>query len=349
MRARVTSSFTYADRAGNIFYVWNGTVPSLPQASGGDTAAVPARRTADVWTRYVPFDSLPQLLNPPGGYIHNENDSPYFTNLHQILDWTRYPASFPEPSLRLRSQLAIALIDNKRKLSLEDVVVLKHSYRMLLADRVKDDLVGAVRASNPSPAVTEAIAALAAWDDTAAPTSRGGVLFEIWWRKYTEGANPDSMFAQPWTTTAPASTPRGLKDAPRAAQAFTWAVDETTRRYGRYDVAWGDVHRVRLGTVDVPVGGCAGALGCFRVLNFRTDPDGKRSAIGGDGWVLAVEFGDQPRAYSVLAYGESPREDSPFHSDQAAMFARGEMKSVAWTEAEIERSTLRRYRPGEGR
>jgi acyl-homoserine-lactone acylase len=346
MRARVTSSFTYADRAGNIYYVWNGTVPALPRPSGGDTAAVPAARTADVWTRYVPFDSLPQLLNPPGGYVHNENDSPYFTNLHRILDWTRYPAPFPEPSLRLRSQLAVALIDNKRKLSLDDVITLKHSYRMLLADRVKEDLIAAVRASSPTPPVAAAAATLAAWDNTAAPDSRGGVLFETWWRKYTEGANPDTMFAQPWSATAPTSTPRGLRDAPRAAQAFAWAVDETTRRHGGPDVAWGAVHRVRLGAVDVPVGGCAGAMGCFRVLNFRTDPDGKRSVIGGDGWVLAVEFGDQPRAYSVLAYGESPREDSPYHSDQAAMFARGEMKPVAWSEAEIARQTVRRYRPG---
>lgn len=97
-----------------------------------------------------------------------------------------------------------------------------------------------------------------------------------------------------------------------------------TRRHGRADVAWGDVHRVRVGRVDAPVGGCPGALGCFRVLNFATDPDGRRSVVGGDGWVLAVEFGRRaPRAYSVLAYGQSPRPDSPYHHDQAAMFARG--------------------------
>ena len=39
-------------------------------------------------------------------------------------------------------------------------------------------------------------------------------------------------------------------------------------RHGRWDVAWGEVHRVRRGTVDVPVGGCSGAMGCFRVLTF---------------------------------------------------------------------------------
>jgi acyl-homoserine-lactone acylase len=157
------------------------------------------------------------------------------------------------------------------------------------------------------------------------------------------------MYAQPWTTATPASTPRGIRFVPRAVDAFTWAVRETTQRYGRADVAWGDVHRVRRGTVDVPVGGCSGDIGCFRVLQYKDDPDGKREATGGDGWILAVEFGDQPKAYSVLAYGESPRPDSPFHNDQAAMFARGQVKSVAWSEAEIERQTVRRYRPGEHR
>jgi acyl-homoserine-lactone acylase len=347
VRARVNSNFTYADRAGNIFYVWNASIPALPHPSGGDTTAVPARTTDDVWTRYVPFDSLPQLLNPRGGYVRNENDPPYHTSLRQVLDRSRYPANFPEPLLRLRSQLSLTLVDPQRKVSLEDVVALKHSYRMLLADRVKDDLLAAVRASSPAPQVAEAIALLSRWDNTAAPASRGGVLFEAWWRKYIEGADADTMYAQPWTVTAPAMTPRGLKNPPRAAEAFTWAVEETTGRHGRYDVAWGEVHRVRIGTVDVPVGGCSGSLGCFRVLNFRTDPDGKRAVTGGDGWVIAVEFRDVPRAYSILAYGESARDDSPHHADQAEMFARGEMKRVAFTEQDIETQTIRRYRPGE--
>ncbi len=347
IRARLNSNFTYADRAGNIFYVWNAAIPALPHPSGGDTLAIPARSTADIWTRYVPFDSLPQLENPPGGYVQNENDSPYFTNMHQVLDRSRYPDNFPEPSLRMRSQLSLQLVDNKRRLSLEDVVELKHSYRMLLADRVKGDLVTAVRATAPDNATSAAIALIEKWDDTAAPDSRGGVLFESWWRHYTNGASADTMFAEPWTVNNPLSTPRGLANPTRAAQAFSAALTETVQRYGSFDVAWGEVHRVRMGPVDVPVGGCGGALGCFRVLNFGTDPDGRRSVIGGDGWVLAVEFGNIPRAYSVLAYGESPNPASPYHSDQAEMFARGEMKRVAWTEQDVDAQAVRRYRPGQ--
>ena len=348
MRARVTSNLTYADRAGNIFYVWNASIPSLPHASGGDTSAVPASKTSDIWTRYVPFDSLPQLLNPRGGYVRNENDPPYHTNLRQVLDRAKYPANFPEPDLRLRSQHSLMLVDNNRKMTLEEIIALKHSYRMILADRVKADLLAAVRASNPDSSVLAAANMLEKWDNSAAPASKGGVLFATWWQRMTpQGAPADSVMAERWDPARPLLTPRGLRDPAKAAEAFKAAVQETTRRFGSADVAWGDVHRVRVGTVDVPVGGCSGALGCFRVLNFRNDPDGKRSAIGGDGWVIAVEFLDVPKSYSVLAYGQSPREDSPYHSDQAAMFARGEMKRVLFTEADIEKGTEKRYRPGQ--
>ena len=349
LRARVNSSFTYADRAGHIYYLWNASVPALPHASGDTMRAIPVSRTSEAWTSYVAFDSLPQVLDPPGGYVHNENDAPYYTNMRAPLDPKRFPSYFPEPRLGLRSQLAIDLIDNDRRLSLEDVVALKHSYRMLLADRVRDDLVSAVRATKPTGDVAAAIDLIAGWDKTVAPDSRGGTLFESWWRRYL-GRGPhaaDSAFAEPWSAAAPTSTPRGLRSPARAADAFAWAVDEMKRHYGAFDVAWGEVHRVRRGPVDVPVGGCSSDLGCFRVLTYRDDPDGKREATGSDGWILAVEFGDEPRAYSVLAYGESPRPDSPFFADQAEMFARGELKPVLWREADIEAHTIRRYHPGE--
>jgi len=349
IQARETSNFTYADRAGNIFYVWVATAPMLAHPQGGDTLAILATESRHVYQRIAPFDSLPQVLNPPGGYIHNENDSPHFTNLNQILPHT-YPFFVEEPDLQLRSQHAVEILHNDRKFSLEELVEAKHSMRMLLADRVKPELVEAVRATSPTGDVARAVELLEKWDNTVAAKSKGGVLFEVWWNQYrmlTRGRGP---YAVSWSADQPMTTPRGLADPQRAVEAFTWAVTETARRYGRWDVTWGDVHRVRRGDVDVPVGGCTGALGCFRVLQFQNADDGKRVATGGDGWVLAVEFGDQPRAYSVLAYGQSPDTTSPYHADQAAMFAAGKMKRVRWTDGDIKAGAVERYRPGrEGR
>jgi len=356
MRAHVEQNLTYADRDGNIVYLWNATIPRLPTASGGDTAAIPASRSEQVWHDLVPLADMPMLRNPKGGYVQNANDPFHFTNLNAVFDSTRFPANFPRPELGLRTQLSLRLVQRQARMSLEDVIRLKHDYTMLLAERLKDDLIRAVRATQPTGPVADAVGVLERWDNTTAPESRGGTLFEAWFRRYmaADETNRGSYdvrwaraFAVPWSAAEPTTTPRGIANPDRAVAAFAAAVDEVTHDFGSPDVAWGDAHRVRVGDVDVPVGGCPGNLGCFRVINYGVSADSLWVANRGDGWVLAVEFGkDRPRAYSILAYGESNRPDSPHHADQAAMFARGEFKRVAFTEDEIARDLIRRYRPG---
>jgi len=354
MRARLTSNFTYADRDGNIYYLWNAALPRLPHPPVGELTAVQAKGSKDVWTEYVPFDSLPQVLNPPGGYVHNENSSHHYTNVRTpVVTKNAFP-NLEAPRLSLRSQLSIQLIGGDAKFSLEEVWKLKHNYRALLADRVKADLLAAVRASNPIGDTAVAIEVLEKWDNTTSAESRGSVLFQEWWRHYSnigEGRGPalpdDKRYAKIWNADDPLNTPRGLADRTRAVESFAWAVDEVKKRYGSYDVAWGEVHRVRRGDVDAPVGGCGNDLGCFRIMTYERAADGKMAAVGGDCWVLAVEFGDVPRAYSVLAYGQSSRPDSPYHADQAEMFASGEMKKVAFSNKDVDAQAISKYRPGE--
>jgi acyl-homoserine-lactone acylase len=399
IRAQVVSNFTYADRDGNIFYVWNATLPKRPRPSGHDTLAVNAVSGADVWSELFPWDSLPQLQNPVGGYTHNENDPFHFTNLNEIFDPSDWPEYFPEPRMRLRSQLGASLIDGSDRLGLEEVVRRKHDMRMLMAERVKEDLLTAVRGADPvvleraardgaadaadqivarieaaadtdlsgvvgsdtvSVTANEILAAadlLDHWDNTTASDSRGGVLFKVWYYRYFDLVIPEgdgrpfndrfnALFEEPWSADRPMETPQGLVDPETAAFAFAGAVAETKGLFGGWDVTWGEAHRYRLGNLDVPANGCSGTLGCFRVTYYDEAEDGKQVAYSGDGWVLAVEFGDTPRAYSVLAYGQSSRLDSPHLTDQLEMFARGELKPVAWTEAEIERDLVHSYRPG---
>jgi acyl-homoserine-lactone acylase len=356
IRGHRGSNFTYADAEGNIFYLWNASLPNLPHPPGEDERAIPASRTSDVWVDSIPFEQLPTLKNPPGGYIQNSNDTFHYTNLNAVVDPETLPEFFPKPRLRLRSQLSLQIVATDRKLSLEEVVDVKSDLRMLLADRVKEDLIQAVQQTKPKGEVRKGLELIKKWDNTVAPESRGGVLFQEWFQRYLWGRRkPDAeafddtweaAFKEPWNSGQPTETPRGLSDLKRAARAFKWAVKKTKKKYGNWDISWGEVHRVRMGDLDLPVGGCPGQLGCFRVLWFEDTEDGKRSVEGGDGWVLAVEFSDPPRAYSVLAYGQSSKEDSPHFNDQAKLFVQQRMKKVAFTEEEIAEQLLRKYRPG---
>ncbi len=335
----------YADREGNIFYLWNGTIPDLPHPAH-QSDAVPARKSADVWTRFHPIDELPQLFNPPGGYVQNCNSPPFFTNLQAPLDPDKFPEHYPANNVSLRSQHSLQLVDNDKKFSLEQVRDLKHSPNMLLADRVKDDLIQAVRKEQPQGEIAAALDLLESWDNTVAADSRGSTLFTQWWQIYSQDKRGGHEI--PWSADEPTTTPRGLDKPAWAVECFSTAIEECKERFGHWDVAWGDVHRIRMGDVDMPMSGGSGLMGCFRVAKFRTDEsDGKQIVNSGDSWVFTVEFGRQPRAYTIVGYSQSEVEGTPHFSDQAALYSANTMKPAAFTEDEIKKQLIVKYRPGE--
>ncbi len=316
-------NLAYADDAGNIFYLWNGTVIKRP-ADGS------------VWREFHKTAELPQLFNPRGGYVQSCNDPPWYTSLRDRLDPSKFPAYFePGRPLRLRSQMSLEMLEGQEKFSLEDVQRLKFNTKMLLADRVKADLLTAAQEGR-------AAEILKAWNNRVDRDSRGAVLFQRFWDTYSK-AIPEP-FAVPWRADDPARTPRGLADPGLAARHLADAAVWTRKTYGAEDVAWGDVHRVRIGDADLPADGAPGEYGLFHVVSFAPAADGKSVANSGDGWVLTVQFSKPLVAWSVLAYGETPG-----HSAQARLFAQQRFKRVPFTEAEIRANLLTSYHPGEER
>jgi acyl-homoserine-lactone acylase len=334
----------YADREGNIFYLWNGTIPDIPHERQAFDA-VAADDSDDIWTRFHPISELPQLLNPKGGYVHNCNSAPYLTNAQQRIDRDDYPKHFPDDRFSLRSQHSLEMINNDNKFNLEQIVDMKHSMRMLLAERVKEDLIAAVSSSEPDATMREAIKALEQWDNTVAADTQGSALFETWWKIYSKDNR--GGFAVDWSADEPTSTPYGLNKQDWAAEAFARAITKMKEKYGDWNLTWGDVHRVRRGELDLPVSGGSGLMGCFRVVAFKEADDHKQVVRGGDSWVFAVEFDETPRAYTVVGYSQSEVEGTPHFDDQAKLYSENRMKKAAFTEAEINKQLLTTYHPGE--
>ena len=340
-----SSNYTYADDQGNIFYIWNASTPKLPHAYEGDTVAHVVSQTSEIWRDLQDFDRIPQLENPKGGYLQNSNDPFYLTNLQQPIAREGQPDNYPKPRLRVRSQHSLALIDNEKKFSLEEVVDMKYSMKMVAADRLKGELINLIEKDSNYKDVGSY---LRKWDNTSAAESQGSVLFNEWFWYYRSLVGADSLYREPWEWDKPMSTPYGINKPDSAVKAMVMAIDTLESKYGSYELAWGDVYRVRRGDVDVPVGGGSGTLGNFRVIYFGPEEeDKKRRVIGGDGWVFAVEFGKEIKAYSVLAYGQSNNPDSPNFDDQAKLFAENKMKKVAFSEADIKKKLVKKYRPGE--
>ncbi len=353
VRAMPSSNFTYADADGNIAYVWNARLPAFPHEPS-DTALA-ADALGDLWTELVPWDSLPRLENPPGGYLQNSNDPPHYTTMRAVLRPEDLPVGSPEPRLRLRSQLSIRLAEQLGdSLTLDDVIDAKHDLTMLAAERLKPDLVRAARDAAsagrvPAGADADALGAAAdlleRWNNRASADARGAVLFDRWLRRYDEQVDSASYWTRAWTPDAPMDTPTGLGDPTVGVAALAWAIDDVTRRWGSWDVPWGEVHRARLGDLDLPAPGCSNLAGCFRILEFREADDGLMEVSRGDGWIFAVEFTEPLRAYTILAYGQTNDSTSPHHTDQLAMFLEGRMKPVLFSAEAVDSAAVTRYRP----
>ena len=359
-----TSNFTYADADGNVLYQWNARLPKREDDGTSYELDVPGGSKRYLWRGLHRVRDLPRLLNPSGGAIQNANNSPWWTSLANRLDMARFPSYVERHPLTLRPQRALQLLEADRTFSPDDVRALKFDVRVLLADRVLDDLLAAGRAvPAPSADLAEAMDVLARWDRQASAGSRGTALFLRFWDVYRQ--NLRAPFALPWSADAPMTTPRGLSDAAQAIAALERAAAAVRRDHGRLDPAWGDLVRFRFEDLDLAADGADGSYGLYRVMRFDAPRPGSAGASSGtssvrlagrvepaqppsgfgDGWVLLVHFTRPVEAWSILAYGQSSQPGSPHGRDQIRQFARHELRRVWFTEAEIAGNLERSYRP----
>jgi acyl-homoserine-lactone acylase len=351
----------YADKEGNSFYLFNGRFPDRPAGYDWE-GVVPGNTSATEWNHVLPQHRLPSLVNPKGDYVQSCNSSPWYTNLQQVIDRNKFPTDLTPNFNSMRTQLSLEMIENDPKISLEKMLRYKYNTKLLLADRVKDDLLKAVRGQTVNGVqLDEAAELLRQWDNTTSRDSKGAFLFTEFWRRY--GKQAKNPYRTPWDEKHPASTPSGLGEPETAREALAAAVKMLKQDYGTLAVAWGDVHRMRRGKLDVPIGGFIseyrdaktfdefrgaqfGDFGAFRIVRFNKDEkDGKFVAKGGDSYVFAVEFTSPPTAHSICAYSQSDDPKSPHFTDQSELFAKEQWKRVCFTEEDIARNTERSYHP----
>ncbi|MEM7305822.1 MAG: penicillin acylase family protein [Planctomycetota bacterium] len=332
----------YADRAGNVLHAFGGHAPVRPEGELDWRRPVPGTTAATLWTELHPYDALPRVANPPSGWVQNGNDPPWTATLPRELDAEDFPADLAPRFLHHQAQRSLRLLRDDASISFDELVSYKLSTHVELADRLVEAVAEAGRASGTAAAERGA-QVLAGWDRGVAAESRGAVLFLTLLHEFKSG---EAVFAQPWDEARPLATPAGLADPARAADALTAAVESVEERYGRADVAWGEVFRLRSldgsGDVDLPCSGGMRALGVMRSFDFAPDEDGRFYAGGGDSFVALVEFGTPVRAKVALVYGNGSQAGVPHDSEALERAARGELRDALRERAEIEARLERR-------
>ncbi|MFW6078152.1 MAG: penicillin acylase family protein, partial [Gemmatimonadota bacterium] len=336
----------YADRDGHIYNLFGGQVPVRPSGDFADwQMSAPGDTSATLWTEVHPYEDLPKVVDPPSGFVQNSNSPPWYATVPSPLDPADFPPYMaPPPWVNLREARAIEMLLSDESITFDELIELRYSTRMLLADRLVDDLVDAARSYGGATG-RAAADVLEAWDRNADADSRGAVLFAFWAQEVCASGSPPAGGGDgghrcgvetPWSVDAPFSTPDGLADPERAVAVLERVAGNVRERFGALDVPWGDVMRL---SPELRGNGAPGdPYGIFHVVTYA--PSGDDAAdepflpVAGDTWVAAIEFGpDGPRARAILSYGNASRPDSPHHLDQLPLLSRREMREV-WLERE---------------
>ena len=139
---------------------------------------------------------------------------------------------------------------------------------------------------------------------------------------------------------------------------FNLVLDELTRDFGSWKIAWGEINRFQRLTGKIretfddpkpslPVAFTSSHWGSLAAFGARTYPGTKkRYGSVGNSFVAVVEFGPKVKAKSIVTGGQSSNPNSPHFFDQAKMYTEGKFKDVLFYPEDYQKGANRTYQPG---
>jgi penicillin amidase/acyl-homoserine-lactone acylase len=329
LQALPSINYIYADRQGNIAYVYNAQFPDRKE--GPDWSGVlPGDDSSLIWQGYVPFEAMPKLVNPNSGYVYNANNTPFrATAANDNLD----PADFPE-------RLGIQSDMTNRAMRLEETYGADNS---ITAGEFRDYKYDLRYSQNSAMMeIVNGILAIDAGDD--AELRKAQELLHDWDRR-TDVASRRAALA---VLTAEPVIVAGIRGEtpPDPADKLREAMSRLKTHFGRLDPEWGEVNRFRRGPVDLPVDGGPDIL---RAIYGSREEDGTLTARAGDTLIMFVEWDRAGKlsSESVHPFGSATQDaSSPHYADQSPLFVGMRTKPVRFTREELEGHVEESYRPG---
>jgi penicillin amidase len=363
-------NIVYADTRGDIAYHLIGRVP---MRRGGDGRVPAPGWTGEYeWQGAIPFDELPQRLNPPEGYLVTANnrvaaeDYPHFIS-HEYATGNR-------------AQRITELIVERDRLDLAAMQTMQFD-RVSPQARIVARALGGLTTQDPELAAVAA--SMRAWDGDLTPDSREAAicacfavqmarlilrdrLGDLAERYMGRGPTPvvadGSLFvhrAQEWLEdqlARPDSPWYDLGDGETRdavmARALRAALSELEQRLGPVGWAWGRLHTLTflhyLGRVEpfaslfnrgpFPIGGDGNTVWATGSRLHGPQP----AYTIGPPFRFVADLGDLRHARAILAPGQSGQPGSPFYEDQVGAWFAGEYHPMLYDRGDIEREAFAR-------
>ncbi|MEO1041106.1 MAG: penicillin acylase family protein [Pseudomonadota bacterium] len=310
MQAIPATNFVYADREGNIAYLYNASFPDRSPAIDW-SGVLPGDDPSFLWTDYAPQSMIPFLVNPESGYIVNANNTPFLATspAHDMVVEDYAELYGIETKISNRILRAIDLLEELDMFDRPSIDRVKYDTAYDQTSSIGKMMVDFITSLNGSSGEPEAEALLRQWDYTLDGRGRADAL---------AGLILHQLYAET----------RGWTEVLGPEAALSSAVERLRKHFGRLDPPFTDVVRLRRGDEDLPLTGGPDAL---RALYWLDEDDGRVAAGFGDSYIYYVNWypDGSMTAETIYPLGAAMgRPNSPHYDDQAPLFADQQLKPM---------------------
>jgi len=349
-----SQNMIYADVDGNIGYQMPGRIPI--RARGDGTMPAPGWSGEYEWEGWIPFEELPNTLNPPEGYIVTANNPvvdtsyPYFISR----DW----------ALGYRAQRIVDLLTEQETFSLTDMARIQmDSYDMSAAEV----LPFLLELEPEEPELVEALERLGDWDLQMRRESTPAALYAAFWVHLMDNLladdlgerpggygeklvvrelvqQPDSLWWDDVGTPGEVET-RDVILQRALADGLSWLGDELGGKMDGWQ--WGDFHTATFRNQSLGKSGISVVEGLFN--RGPVPVDGGTAIVNATGWsarepaaVTAVpslrqviDLGDLANSLAVHTTGQSGHPYHPHYGDMIPAWQENALHPMLWERSAI--------------
>ncbi|KER11009.1 MAG: penicillin amidase [[Candidatus Thermochlorobacteriaceae] bacterium GBChlB] len=357
--ANASNNTVFADSRGNIAY-WHGNFIPKRDARLNWSKVVDGTTSATEWRGLHRVEETIHLYNPSTGWIQNCNSTPFTASGEQSPKKQNYPTYMAPDGENFRGINAVRVLGKENKFTLDKLIAAGYDTYLAAFEVLIPALISAYEKTNDTTyaALKEPISVLKQWDYRVAESSVATALAIEWAqllsssirKVYVDDGEADQVLAT-----------KRFADSASAKTLLTpllSVVNTLTQKFGKWDVAWGDINRFQRISNDVPqrysdaqesapIAFASALWGMLPAYNSNYFPGTKkRYGTSGNSFVCAVEFGKRLKAKSLLAGGVSGDVKSPHFKDQLLMYTKGQFKDVLFYKEDVVKRAEKIYQPG---
>ncbi len=324
-------NIVYGDKEGNIGTVYNARMPRRIEGPNWDEV-LPGDQSDLIWTEFRPISDMPQIWNPPCGWLFSANATPFnITDETCNQNRSEFSETFGiEDRITNRSRRALALLGPDAAISREELLTYRADTKYDPASDLMQLVVEMVTTQTEDETLKQAQEILRNWDGDTGQESRGAALAVI--------------------SGTRALGYEYIKEERDPMDALVETANDLLQSFGRLDPEWGEVNRIIRGDVSVPLDGAPDVLRAIYADRDGVAKEGVMNAFAGDTHIIIADWSPDGSVTidSIHNYGSATLDgSSPHYNDQSELFSQGGYKRVAMTLEDVLKEATADYKPGE--